>query len=96
MRDYVTAAPSTPANTPNVVFTCSLLLLNTTALSQGATAGGVVVSVTQIPILAVVFLAGIYSTFKIPSLVGDIFSGAANAGTGVQQAVSGAVAAAIF
>jgi hypothetical protein len=73
-----------------------LSVLNTTALSQGVTAGGVVVSMTQIPILAVVFLAGIYSTFKIPSLVGDIFSGAANAGTGVQQAVSGAVAAAIF
>jgi hypothetical protein len=51
---------------------------------------------TQVPILAVVFLAGIYSIFKIPSLVGDIFSGAANAGSGVQQAVSGAVAAAIF
>ena len=50
---------------------------------------------TQVPILAVVFLAGIYSIFKIPSLVGDIFSGAANAGSGVQQAVSGAVAAAI-
>ena len=73
-----------------------LSVLNTTALSQGATAGGIVVSVTQIPILAVVFLAGIYATFKIPSLVGDIFSGAANAGTGVQQAVSAAVSAAIF
>jgi hypothetical protein len=73
-----------------------LSVLNTTLLSQGVTAGRIVVSVAQIPILAVVFLAGIYSIFKIPSLVGDIFSGAANAGSGVQQAVSGAVTAAIF
>jgi TrbL/VirB6 plasmid conjugal transfer protein len=73
-----------------------LSVLNTTLLSQGVTAGGIVVSMNQVPILAVVFLAGIYSIFKIPSLVGDIFSGAANAGNGVQQAVSGAVAAAIF
>jgi hypothetical protein len=60
------------------------------------TAGQVLVSVAQIPILLVVFLAGIYSVFKIPGLVGDIFSGAANAGSGIQQAVSGAVGAAIF
>jgi TrbL/VirB6 plasmid conjugal transfer protein len=73
-----------------------LAVLNTTLLSQGLTAGRIAVSMTQVPILAVVFLAGIYSIFKIPSLVGDIFSGAANAGSGVQQAVSGAVAAAIF
>jgi hypothetical protein len=73
-----------------------LSVLNTSLLQQGATAGRVVVSITQIPILAVVFLAGIYSTFKIPQLVGDIFSGSANAGSGVQQAVSGAVASAIF
>ena len=73
-----------------------LSVLNTTLLSQNITPGAVVVSMTQIPILAVVFLAGIYSTFKIPSLVGDIFSGAANAGTGVQQAVSAAVAAAFL
>jgi hypothetical protein len=73
-----------------------LSVLNTSLLQQGATAGRIVVSITQIPILAVVFLAGIYSTFKIPQLVGDIFSGAANAGSGVQQAISGAVAAAIF
>jgi hypothetical protein len=73
-----------------------LSVLNTTLLSQGVTAGGIVVSMNQVPILAVVFLAGIYSIFKIPSLVGDIFSGAANAGSGVQQAVSSAVAAAIF
>jgi hypothetical protein len=73
-----------------------LSVLNTTLLSQGLTAGRIAVSMTQVPILAVVFLAGIYSIFKIPSLVGDIFSGAANAGSGVQQAVSGAVAAAIF
>jgi hypothetical protein len=51
---------------------------------------------TQIPILAVVFMAGIYSIFKIPSLVGDIFSGAANAGSGIQQAVTNAVTAALF
>jgi hypothetical protein len=73
-----------------------LSVLNTTLLSQGLTAGRIAVSMTQVPILAVVFLAGIYSIFKIPSLVGDIFSGAANAGSGVQQAVSGAVAAGIF
>jgi hypothetical protein len=73
-----------------------LSVLNTTLLDQGVTAGRVVVSMAQVPILAVVFLAGIYSIFKIPSLVGDIFSGAANAGSGVQQAVSSAVAAAIF
>lgn len=73
-----------------------LSVLNTTLLSQGLTAGRIAVNMTQVPILAVVFLAGIYSIFKIPSLVGDIFSGAANAGSGVQQAVSGAVAAAIF
>jgi hypothetical protein len=73
-----------------------LSVLNTTLLSQGLTAGRIAVSMTQVPILAVVFLAGIYSIFKIPSLVGDIFSGAANAGSGVQQAESGAVAAAIF
>jgi TrbL/VirB6 plasmid conjugal transfer protein len=73
-----------------------LSVLNTTLLDQGITTGRVVVSMTQIPILAVVFLAGIYSIFKIPGLVGDIFSGAANAGSGVQQAVSGAVAAAIL
>jgi len=73
-----------------------LSVLNTTLLSQGLTPGRIAVSMTQVPILAVVFLAGIYSIFKIPSLVGDIFSGAANAGSGVQQAVSGAVAAAIF
>jgi hypothetical protein len=73
-----------------------LSVLNTTLLSQGLTAGRIAVSMTQVPILAVVFLAGIYSIFKIPSLVGDIFSGAANAGSGVQQAVSGTVAAAIF
>ncbi len=77
---------------------CQIMLsvLNTTLLEQGVTAGRLVVSMTQIPILAVVFLAGIYSVFKIPTLVGDIFSGAANAGSGVQQAVSGAVAGAIF
>jgi len=73
-----------------------LSVLNTRLLSQGLTAGRIAVSMTQVPILAVVFLAGIYSIFKIPTLVGDIFSGAANAGSGVQQAVSGAVAAAIF
>jgi len=73
-----------------------LSVLNTRLLSQGLTAGRIAVSMTQVPILAVVFLAGIYSIFKIPTRVGDIFSGAANAGSGVQQAVSGAVAAAIF
>jgi hypothetical protein len=71
-------------------------VLNTTLLSQGLTTGRIAVSMTQIPILTVVFAAGIYSIFKIPSLVGDIFSGAANAGSGIGQAVSNAVASAIF
>lgn len=56
------------------------------------TAGQIVITITQIPILAVVFCAGIYAIFKIPGLVGDIFSGAANAGSGVQAAVTSAVA----
>ncbi len=73
-----------------------LSVLNATLLSQGLTAGRVVVGAEQIPILAVIFLAGAYSVFKIPSLVTDIFSGAANAGNGIQQAVTGAVSAAIF
>lgn len=73
-----------------------LSVLNTTLLSQGLTTGRIAVSITQIPILTVVFAAGIYSIFKIPSLVGDIFSGAANAGSGIGQAVSNAVASAIF
>lgn len=58
--------------------------------------GFAVIDTPQIPILALVFLAGVYSIFKIPGLVGDIFSGAANAGSGVQQAVTGAVSAALF
>ena len=57
---------------------CQIMLsiLNTTL----PTAGQIVITVTQIPILIIVFAAGLYAIFKIPSLVGDIFSGAANAG----------------
>ena len=53
--------------------------------------GQVVITIAQIPVLAIVFCAGLYATFKIPSLVQDIFSGSANAGGGVQSAITGAV-----
>src|SRR6185369_11703502 len=68
---------------------CQIMLsiLNTTL----PTAGQIVITITQIPILIIVFAAGLYATFKIPSLVGDIFSGAANAGSGVQATIAGAV-----
>jgi hypothetical protein len=79
-----------------VLLGISQLMLATLNLALPDTAGQVVVTMAQIPILLVIFLAGIYSIFKIPALVGDIFSGAANAGAGVQQAVSSAVAAAVF
>ena len=74
----------------------SQIMLATLNLTLPDTAGQIIVTVAQIPILLVIFLAGIYSVFKIPGLVGDIFSGAANAGSGIQQAVSGAVGAAIL
>ncbi len=72
---------------------CQLMLsiLNTTL----PTAGQIVITITQIPILIIVFAAGLYAIFKIPSLVGDIFSGAANAGSGVQAAITGAVMGAL-
>jgi hypothetical protein len=72
---------------------CQLMLsiLNTTL----PTAGQIVITITQIPILIIVFAAGLYAIFKIPSLVGDIFSGAANAGSGVQAAITGAVMSAL-
>jgi TrbL/VirB6 plasmid conjugal transfer protein len=68
---------------------CQIMLsiLNTTL----PTAGRIVITIAQIPILIIVFAAGLYAIFKIPSLVGDIFSGAANAGSGVQAAIAGAV-----
>jgi hypothetical protein len=68
---------------------CQIMLsiLNTTL----PTAGQIVITIAQIPILIIVFAAGLYAIFKIPSLVGDIFSGAANAGSGVQAAIAGAV-----
>src|SRR5437763_14072137 len=72
------------------------IMLATLNITLPDTAGQIIVTVAQIPILLVIFLAGIYSVFKIPGLVGDIFSGAANAGSGVQQAVSGAIAEAFF
>ena len=51
----------------------------------------IALSITQIPILIVVFMAGVYSVFKIPSLVADIFSGTANAASGIGFAVAAAV-----
>ena len=53
--------------------------------------GPLVINLAQIPILVVVFCAGIYAIFKIPSLVQDIFSGSASAGGGLQAAITGAV-----
>jgi hypothetical protein len=72
---------------------CQLMLsiLNTTL----PTAGQIAITIAQIPILIIVFAAGLYAIFKIPSLVGDIFSGAANAGSGVQAAITGAVMSAL-
>lgn len=68
---------------------CQIMLsvLNTTL----GTAGQIVITVTQIPILVIVFCAGLYAIFKIPGLVQDIFSGTASAGSGVQAAITGAV-----
>jgi len=77
---------------------CQLMLstLNTTVLAGGhATAGAIAVELAQLPLLIIILLAGIYSIFKIPQLVSDIFSGTSSAGTGVQQAVSSAVGAAM-
>jgi TrbL/VirB6 plasmid conjugal transfer protein len=72
---------------------CQIMLsvLNTTL----GTGGQIAIDILQIPILAVVFCAGIYAIFKIPALVGDIFSGTANAGSGVGIAVGAAVAKAL-
>jgi len=72
---------------------CQIMLsiLNTTL----PTAGQIVITIAQIPILIIVFAAGLYAIFKIPSLVGDIFSGAANAGSGVQAAIAGVVMSAL-
>jgi hypothetical protein len=68
---------------------CQIMLstLNTTF----PLAGQIAFNIVQLPILIIVFAAGLYAIFKIPSLVGDIFSGAANAGSGVQAAIAGAV-----
>jgi type IV secretory pathway VirB6-like protein len=68
---------------------CQIMLsiLNTTF----PTAGQIAFSIVQLPILIVVFAAGLYAIFKIPSLVGDIFSGTASAGSGMQAAITGAV-----
>jgi len=72
---------------------CQIMLsiLNTTL----PTAGQIVITIAQIPILIIVSAAGLYAIFKIPSLVGDIFSGAANAGSGVQAAIAGVVMSAL-
>jgi len=68
---------------------CQIMLsvLNTTL----PTAGEIVLTFAQIPILIVVFCAGLYAIFKIPSLVQDIFSGSASAGGGLQAAITGMV-----
>lgn len=68
---------------------CQIMLsvLNTT-LPAG---GQIVITITQIPILVIVFCAGLYAIFKIPGLVQDIFSGTASAGSGMQAAIAGAV-----
>jgi hypothetical protein len=51
----------------------------------------IVITVLQLPILVVVFAAGLYAIFKIPGLVQDIFSGSASAGGGLQSAITGLV-----
>lgn len=68
---------------------CQIMLsvLNTTL----PTAGEIAISFGQIPILMIVFGAGLYAIFKIPSLVQDIFSGSASAGGGLQAAITGMV-----
>jgi hypothetical protein len=68
---------------------CQIMLsiLNTTF----PTAGQIAFSIVQLPILIVVFAAGLYAIFKIPSLVADIFSGTASACSGMQAAITGAV-----
>jgi len=68
---------------------CQIMLsvLNTTL----PTAGQIAITFVQIPILIVVFCAGLYAIFKIPSLVQDIFSGSASAGGGLQSAITGMV-----
>lgn len=55
------------------------------------TSGQIAITITQVPFLIVVFCAGLYSVFKIPGLVQDIFSGTASAGAGMQAAVTGMV-----
>ena len=77
---------------------CKLMLstLNSTVLVNSPSAGAIALSLTQLPLVLVLFLAAIYGIFKIPGLVSDIFSGAASAGQGVQQAVTSAVAAAVL
>jgi len=68
---------------------CQIMLsiLNTTL----PTAGQIAITIAQIPILVVVFSAGLYAIFKIPGLVQDIFSGTASAGGGLQAAITGMV-----
>jgi hypothetical protein len=64
-----------------------LSVLNTTL----PTAGEIAISFGQIPILLIIFGAGLYAIFKIPSLVQDIFSGSASAGGGLQSVITGMV-----
>jgi hypothetical protein len=68
---------------------CQIMLsiLNTTFQITGQIA----ITAVQQPILIITFAAGLYATFKIPSLIQDIFSGTASAGGGLQAAVASAV-----
>jgi hypothetical protein len=77
---------------------CKLMLatLNSTVLAGNASAGAIVLNISQVPLILILFVAAVYAIFKIPSLVTDIFNGTASAGQGVQQAVTSAVAAAAF
>ncbi len=79
-----------------VICRLMLVLLNTAALQQNVTAGGIVVRFEQLPLLALIFIAGIYAVFKTPTLVSDIFSGSSTGGHGVQQAVTSAITAAVL
>jgi len=74
---------------------CKLMLatLNSTVLANSPSGGAIALTFAQIPLILVLFLGATYATFKIPSLVGDIFTGAASLGQGVEQAATQAVRA---
>lgn len=77
---------------------CQLMLstLNATILQNAPSAGAIALSIDQAPMILIIFIAGIYGVFKIPSLVSDLFSGAASAGHGMAQAAQSAIAAAVL